>query len=90
MQTAKGIEVLYEEVMKFYWEYINALEEYAKQLPDNEMELLQSISAHMDDVMQAMEHDIAVFDKAVSQDLEEVKSIQENLEVNKIRNQLQA
>jgi len=90
INTAKAIQELFEEVMKLYWTYLNSLEMYVKRIPDSEIGLIEEANAHIGEVLSAMEHDIDIFDKAVSDDLEATRKIKEELQIDDIYNKLKS
>ncbi|MBU0727412.1 hypothetical protein KKA95_01885 [Patescibacteria group bacterium] len=88
--TAKAVQELFEEVMKLYWTYLNSLEMYVKRIPDSEIGLIEEANTHIGEVLSAMEHDIDIFDKAVSDDLEATRKIKEELQIDDIYNKLKS
>ncbi|MBU0577768.1 hypothetical protein KJ742_00840 [Patescibacteria group bacterium] len=88
IETTQAIEELFKITMRLYWDYINALEELSKRVPDSHIGLLETLNTHMQDVQEALQHDIGVFDKAINEDLEEVNKIRENLKIQEIYNTL--
>ena len=87
-QTAKDAEELFRTIMNLYWTYLEGLEKYIQNIPETEAELLSNLNQHMQEVQGALEHDIAVFDEAISGDVEDLHKLQDKLKVDTIYQKL--
>lgn len=81
LETTKNAEELYQVVMQLYMTYLDYLEKVMERIPETETEILRGFSAHLQEVQGALEHDMGLFDKAVSQDKEDLKKIQDQLKI---------
>lgn len=88
-QTATDASELFKVIMKLYWSYLDDLEETIKHIPDNQTDALNDLLQHMGDVQMALEHDVAVFDKALQEDLEDVGKLKDQLKINDIYKNLE-
>lgn len=85
---AKGMEEIFETVMKMYWVQINALETFIKKIPETDEVLIKEMNQLMDEVQVALEHDIGIFTKAVNADAESLHGIQDQLKIHDIYSKL--
>ncbi len=88
-QVAIDAEELYKIVMNLYWTYLENLEKYIEAIPDSEIEILNDLNQHMQEVQSALEHDIGVFEKAVHEDLESIQVVKDRLKIDSIYKKLQ-
>lgn len=86
--TAKGVEELFKMIMNLYWTYLNMLEDYIKKIPETETDVLNELLAHMNEVQNALEHDIGVFQKAIDSDSEDLQKVQDQLKIDVIQKKL--
>ena len=87
-QIAKDAEELFKTIMNLYWTYLEGLEKYIQNVPETETKLLNYLDQHMQEVQEALEHDIEVFDKAIQSDSEDLHQIQDKLKVDTIYQKL--
>lgn len=87
-QVAQDAEQLFKIIMKLYWSYITNLEAYIKSIPETDTETLTSLNDHMQEVQSALEHDIALFEKAILDDLEDISAIRDQLKIDDIHKRL--
>jgi len=86
--TAKNVEELFKIVMKLYWDYLGALERLIRQIPDTETDFLNELAEHMREVQKALEHDISIFQNAISSDIEDLHKVADRLKIDTIYKQL--
>ena len=87
-QTTKDAEDLFKTIMSLYWTYLEGLEKYIQNVPETEAKLLSDLNQHMQEVQDALEHDIAVFDEAIHSDVEDLHKLQDKLKVDTIYQKL--
>jgi len=75
---------LFKVVMRLYTQYFDTLEIYIKNVPETEVETLQSLNQHLKDVQGALEHDLNVFYDAINRDKEDVGKIKDKLKIESI------
>ena len=75
-------EALLRLVTETYQTYLDGLETFTKTIPDSETEALSELFSHIQDVQKSMEHDLALFDKAVFADKESLHHLREQLKIN--------
>lgn len=87
-QIIKEANALFEEVMKVYWVYLDELEKMiAAADPQNE-QMIHVLNQQIEEIQQAIIHDIDVFEKAAEKDIESVHQIKDQLKMNEIYKQL--
>ena len=84
----ESLETLFKETMSLYWTYMDALEAAISRTPESDTATLQEIADHIKEVKSAMEHDINLFDKTISEDSESLSHISEASQVEAIHNML--
>lgn len=87
-QVIKDADQMFQTVMKFYWAYLDELEGFIKQVPDDNQEIIASLHQQVEDIHEAIIHDMGIFEKAVEQDTEDLGKIQDQLKINNIYDQL--
>lgn len=87
-KTAKNAEELFKLIMNMYWTYLNALETFAERIPETETAVLSELVDHMKEVQAALEHDISIFQKAISSDIEDLHKVSDQLKINTIYQKL--
>ena len=87
-KTVQNFEELFELIMKLYWSYISNLETYTQTIPETDIEKLNLLNEHMQEVQSALEHDISIFEKAIGDDLEDIHQVQDQLKINQIYQKL--
>ncbi len=84
LKTAQDSEELFKLIMKLYWSYISNLEEYIQHVPETDVGQFNLLNDHMKEVQSSLEHDISIFEEAISNDTKDVHQTQDQLEINKI------
>ena len=87
-KTVKEVEILFKEVMRFYWDYLNQLETLIKSIPEDQTDFLKKINDHIAEVEESLEHDMALFDQATQEGIQDVHGIHDRLKIDQIRHQL--
>jgi hypothetical protein len=87
-QTAYDLNVVYKATMELYENYFQTLDAALKATPDSEIERLQKLNALVQEANDALQHDLAIFDKAISSDAEAIMSMQDELKIQSIYNKL--
>ena len=88
-QTAQDAETLFKLIMNLYWTYLEGLETYIKSIPETETEILKDLYQHMQEVQNALEHDIGIFEDAIQSDTENLHQLQDQLKIDTIYKSLQ-
>lgn len=88
--TAKTAEELFDLVISLYTKYLDALEVYLDALPEAEVARIREVHEDIKEAQAALEHDLAVFDQAVQEDLEDLNQFQEKLKIQEIYKQLKS
>lgn len=83
-QTASEAEELYKVVMNLYWSYLNTLEIYVQNTPETETMILSELNKEIQEVQSALNHDIAVFQKAIESDTEGLQGLKDKLKIDSI------
>lgn len=89
VQTVQAVETLYEDVMNLYLTYLGLLEDLLNSVPYSETDTLLQIQNHIQEIQAAMEHDMGIFDRAISEDGEGINKLKDNLKIQDIYNKLQ-
>jgi len=84
IQTLESAEDLFKGVMGLYWTYLDTLNAYAEQIPETDIETMQKLKEHTQEVLEAINHDIDVFSKAINEDTENIHGLQDKLKINDI------
>ena len=77
----KDAEALLSLITKTYQTYLDGLETLANTIPDSETEALSDLYSLIREIQTSMEHDLALFDKAVFADKESLHHLREQLKV---------
>ena len=83
-QTLESVENMFKDVMGLYWTYLDTLNAYMEQIPETDIKTMQKLKEHTQDVLEAINHDIDVFSKVISEDVENIHGIQDKLKINDI------
>ncbi len=86
--VAAEAEALLKTVTHLYAEYLSTLEALIEKVPDTEIETLRDLNAHLKEVHESLEHDLRLFDEAVSLDREELNRFQDQLKIKTLYDQL--
>ncbi len=89
-QTVSDIQALYEATVTLYESYFLALEALVQKTPDTEIEKLKQLNTLAEEANEAMQADLAIFDKAVSMDAENVQKMQEQLQIQALYGKLKS
>lgn len=87
-QTAKDIETLYQATIDLYDNYFRALAALIEKTPESEIDKLVELNELAREAEEAMQADLAVFDKAVSTDAESVAGMKDDLQIQSIYDKL--
>lgn len=87
-QTAWELAVIYKATVELYQSYFQTLEVAIQKTPDSEVARLTELNELVQEAKEAMEHDLAIFDKAVSMDMEALAGMQDELKIQAIYNKL--
>jgi len=87
-QILWDVEKLYKATMELYENYFRMLEAMIEKTPTTEVEWLKELYVLVEDGQQAMEEDMALFDKAIATDTESLNKLQENLQIEDIYKKL--
>lgn len=87
-QITNGAKNLFQAVMGIYETYLDMLEKLIALTPENDTATLGRLDMEVAEIQSALEHDIAVFDKAVQTDLEDVHQLKDKLKINDIYKKL--
>ncbi len=88
-QILWDMEVLYKTTMELYEEYFKMLEVAIEKTPLSEVERLNELNALAQEAEEALRADMAVFNKAISTDLESIAGMGEKLQIEDIYKKLQ-
>ena len=88
-QTLWDMEVLYKTTMELYESYFKLLEAAIQKTPESEEGRLIELNALAKEAAEALQADMAVFDKAVSTDAESLANMQDKLKIESIYKKLQ-
>lgn len=83
-------EELFKIVMDLYSTAFDQLEALMASVPDSRMDLMKELQNQLNELQQAMDHDIALFDQAIHSDLEDLHQIRDRLKINEIYKQLKS
>lgn len=86
-QTASDIQILYKASMELYEAYFKALEEAVEANTD--LERAHQLDQLAQEAEAALEHDLGIFEKAVSLDEEGLNNMQDELKIATLHKQLQ-
>ena len=89
VQIGKSAQEFLDVIMNLYWTHLQTLEAYIKRVPATETDTLIQLNEYVNEIQTAMEHDLGLFDKAISTDKEALRGIQDKLKINEIYKQLQ-
>lgn len=87
-QILWDVERLYKATMELYENYFKMLEAMIERTPTTEAERLEELYLLVEDGQQAMEEDMALFDKAIATDTETLTNMQEKLQIEDIYKKL--
>ena len=87
-ETASGLEMIFKATMELYENYFKALEAAIQITPNSEVGKLTELNALAKEGQEALEADLAIFDKAVSTDAEGLVEVQDKLKMQSIYNKL--
>jgi len=88
-ETAWGVQVVYKATMELYENYFMALEAALKVAPESDVEKINRLNALIEEANEALQNDLAVFDKIIASDAEGLLNIQDELRIQSIYNKLQ-
>lgn len=88
-QTMFGMEVLYKATIELYQSYFEALEAAINKTPASDTEKLAELHVLAEEGKQALEDDMALFEKTLSMDAEAINSMQDELKIQSIYKKLQ-
>lgn len=89
-ETVFGLNVVYKATMELYENYFQTLEAAIKATPDSDVEKLKALNALVQEAEEALEADLAVFEKVVSTDMEGLMKMQDELKIQSIYKKLQS
>lgn len=84
------VEELFESVMKLYWAYLDQLEHFLHQASEDDHPTISALQEQIDEVQEAILHDVNLFEKAIQQDLEAAHHFQDELKINELYKKLKA
>ena len=84
----KEANQLLEEVMKVYWVYLDELESMIAATNPSNQEIINVLNQQVEEIQQAIIHDIGVFEKAAEQDIESIHEIKDQLKMKEIYKRL--
>jgi hypothetical protein len=84
IQTLESVKDTFKSVMGLYWTYLDTLNAYAERIPETDIETMQKLKEHTEEVLEAINHDIDIFSKAINEDVENMHGIQDKLKINDI------
>lgn len=87
-QTAQDMETLYKATIDLYENYFKALEALINEVPESESEKLQALSQLVGEAEEALQADLAIFDKAISMDAEDIAGRKDDLQIQSIYDKL--
>ncbi len=87
-QTVNDAEILFKTIMNLYWSYLDSLEKIIQRIPESETEILNDFYQHIQEVQNALDHDISVFQKALNSDMEDLHQIKDKLKIDDIYKKL--
>lgn len=88
-QILWDMEVLYKTTMELYENYFTMLEVAIEKTPNSEVDRLNELHALAKEGEEALQADIAVFEKAIAMDTESLAGIQDKLKIESIYKKLQ-
>jgi len=88
-QILWDMEVLYKTTIELYESYFKMLEAAIEKTPDSEVAKLNELYELAREGQEALEADMAFFDKAVSMDAESLANVQEKLQIESLYKKLQ-
>jgi hypothetical protein len=88
-QILWDMEVLYRTTMELYESYFKMLEAAIEKTPTSEVARLSELYELAREGEEALEADMAFFDKAVSMDAESLTKIQEKLQIESLYKKIQ-
>jgi len=83
------MEVLYKTTMELYENYFKMLEVAIEKTPESEPTRLQELTDLTKEASEAMQADIALFDKAMNSDMETLASMKDDLKIQDIYKKLE-
>ncbi len=83
------MEVLYKTTMELYEEYFKMLEVAIEKTPTTDVARLTELNDLVQEGQEALQHDMAIFDKAVATDIESLANMQDKLKIEDIYKKLQ-
>ena len=88
-QILWDMEVLYKTTMELYESYFTMLEVAMQKTPTTDVDRINELNALIEEANEALQADMAVFEKAVSMDSETLAGMQEELKIADIYKKLQ-
>jgi len=83
-----GMEVVFKATMELYEEYFKTLEAAIINTPDSELERIIELRDLTQEAEEALEADLALFEKVAAMDAEELLGMQEELKIQTLHNKL--
>lgn len=83
------MDVLYKATMELYDNYFKMLEVALQNIPNSEMEKIARLNELVKEAEEALEADLAVFDKAIAEDSETLMGMKDELKIQNIYKKLQ-
>lgn len=83
-----GMEVVFKATMELYEEYFKTLEAAIINTPDSELERIVELRDLTQEAEEALEADLALFEKIAAMDAEELLGMQEELKIQALQNKL--
>jgi len=83
-QIINSADQLFKTVMKFYWTYLDELEAFIEKVPENDQKTISILHEQIEDIQEAIVHDIEVFEKAAENDTEDLNKLQDQLKIDSI------
>jgi hypothetical protein len=87
-QTAQDVEKLFKTMIEMYEAYFKTLEAFINATPDTDVTRLQELNALAEEAHEALQADIATFEKAIQADEEGLAGMNDELKIQSLYDKL--
>jgi len=88
LNTINGIEVLYKATMELYQTFFETLEATLANTKDDDSKRLIELHTLAKEAKEALDYDLAIFDKAIYLDVESMRNVEDELKIQTLHNKL--
>lgn len=88
-ETVTAMQVIYKATIELYESYFDMLEVAIQKTPTSEVDKLNELHDLAKEGEEALQDDLAVFDKVISMDAESLEGMQDELKIQSIYKKLQ-